>query len=190
MRKLFTKVVAIAAAAVMTLGVVTAEKYTIDGDNKDTIEVDVTDAEKVTFTFTFEDDDDGSNGGIGWNDVATGEEKGADKAWKQIQWGAAYEDEVEVLSADVIANESGKKIIQLQTWWVNEGKTIEANVEITGSAAPAESSSSAESSAAAESSSAADDSASKTGDATSVAVLAALALIALGGVVVTSKKRA
>ena len=186
MRKLFTKVVAIAAAAVMTLGVVTAEKYTIDGDNKDTIEVDVTDAEKVTFTFTFEDDDDGSNGGIGWNDVATGEEKGPDKAWKQIQWGAAYEDEVEVLSADVIANESGKKIIQLQTWWVNEGKTIEANVEITGSAAPAESSSSSAES----SSSAAPESASQTGDATSVAVLAALALIALGGVVVTSKKRA
>ena len=63
-----------------------------------------------------------------------------------------------------------------------------ANKPYPEPAAPAVESSS--SSVEESSSSAADDTATKTGDATSVAVLAVIALIALGGVVVTSKKRA
>ena len=68
---------------------------------------------------------------------------------------------------------------------------VTANKPYPEPAAPAvESSSSSSSSVEESSSSTADDTATKTGDATSVAVLAVIALIALGGVVVTSKKRA
>ncbi len=207
MRKLFTKVVAVAAAAVMSLGIVSAETiltYKADADNKETQVVDCAGYDSVTIKVTFNEGDASSNGGWGWNsqkakDAGTG--KGADKAWEQPDgWNAADGDFEETLDKatidDIIPTDDGKKEVQLQTWWIEEGEGKGYTITVEGvkaAAAPAESSSSSaesSSSAAAESSSTAPDSASKTGDATSVAVLAVLAVLALAGVVVTSKKRA
>lgn len=204
MRKLFTKVVAVAAAAVMSLGIVSAETiltYKADADNKETQTVDCAGYDSVTIKVTFNEGDASSNGGWGWNsqkakDAGTG--KGADKAWEQPDgWNAADGDFKKTLDKatidDIIPTEDGKKEVQLQTWWIEEGEGKGYTITVEGvkaAAAPAELSSSSAESSAAESSSAAAESASQTGDATSVAVLAVLAVLALAGVVVTSKKRA
>jgi len=222
MRKLFTKVVAVAAAAVMALGCASAKGFvdsvpdgvgaSVNEGGMLTIDLvaagyDPTTVTEVSIEFTLPEEGykDGFGGGIMMNSKKTGwhqddgewswgnpdsgkpiEATGADGTYKLTY---AVEKAADEYGPNDGSIEDYSAQVCFQIWWQDASDATVTKVEIKGdkAAAPAESSSS---SAAAESSSTAPDSASKTGDATSVAVLAVLAVLALAGVVVTSKKRA
>ena len=200
MKKFLTRVVALASAAVMALGVASAGF--VKGDNMpkgasvndagmlsiDLVEAgyDPTAVTSVTISFTV-DDSDGFGGGIMLNSSKSGWHQ-QDGKW---DWGnegknftptgsnGSYSLTFPIENA---ADEFGKAgasdyyaQVCVQQWW---GKDITlTSVEIADGSDDG-----------AKTDDGKKDAATPTGDATSVAVLAIVALVALGGVVVTSKK--
>lgn len=171
--------------------------------------IDPTTFTSCTFTVTCDAMADGAGGGIMMNSTSLGwkqdddnwswaQEKLADKTSNFVAEATGNENEYTItfepgvsFAAEDKADAEGYAQVVLQQWWGSD--IVVTGYEINKGAA-AEEPAPAEEPASEDASSAepapATDTTPKTGDATSVAVLAVVALLAMGGVVVTSKKRA
>lgn len=183
------KFLACALALVMLCGLACAESFDISTTNVNTDPAsaymcDITDYESVTFTFEFADG--GWGGGcVGYNS-ATAEDPA--NAWTAVNWQNDGELTVTVNNADVLADENGKKIVQVQTWWdaSADGFADTCTVTLGAAIGGADETPDAGTDAPADG---ATDEQPATGDATSIVLLAGVAVLAMVGVV-ASKKRA
>lgn len=172
------KILAIVAMLVLTLSMACAEqiKFTVDvntdADNGKKV-VDLTDAKgEVTFKFTFTDAWGG--GGVGYNSVAAG-------AWKNCEYSNEKETEIKIDPADITVGDDGKKVVEVQCWWVGANEGFEAAYTCDYTIPSGDG---------ADEGGKTETTPSETGDVMNIALLSVVAVLAFAGVVVSSKKRA